>query len=37
MTLSKCLKLGILALQYINRKPIKDKEYMLIGYDFVGI
>ena len=34
---SNCLKLGILALQFINRKPIKNKEYLLIGYDFVSI
>ena len=33
----KCVKLGTLALQYINRKPVKNKEYLLIGYDFVGI
>ena len=31
MTGSKCLKLGILALQYINRMPIKNTEYLIIG------
>ena len=37
MTGQKCLKLGILDLQYINRKPVKNKEYVLTGYDFVSI
>ena len=37
MTGSKCLTLRILAFQHINRKPIKNKEYLLIGYDFVSI
>ena len=37
MTGSKYLKLCILALQYINRKPIKNKQYLLNGYDFVSI
>ena len=37
MTGPKCLKLDILAFEYINRKPVKNKEYLLIGYDFVSI
>ena len=37
MTASNCLKLGILALQFINRKSIKNNEYMITGYHFVSI
>ena len=37
MTGSKCLKLGTLALQNIDITAIKNKEYMLLDYDFVSI
>ena len=37
MTGPKYLKLGILALQYINRKHVEDKEYVLITYDLVSV
>ena len=30
MTGPECLKLGILALQYINKKPVKNKECLLV-------
>ena len=33
----KCLEQGILALEHVNRKPIKNKEYLPIGYHFVSI
>ena len=37
MTGPKCLKLDILAFEYINRKPVKNQECLLIGYDFASI
>ena len=35
MTGPKSLKLDVLALQFINKKPIENKEYLIICYDFL--